>query len=57
MLEKYLNQIEILEKLVNEHQSSLSCNKVLDCIEYLKHQIRVMENETSEWSEYFGRLP
>lgn len=57
MLDRLKSQIEILELLVEEHKTDLNINKVLDKLEYLKFQVRKVEDETSEWSEYFGRLP
>jgi hypothetical protein len=57
MLDRLKSQIEILELLVEEYKTDLNINKVLDKLEYLKFQVRTIEDETSEWCEFFGRLP
>jgi hypothetical protein len=57
MLEHYNIQIGILEKLVNMHKTELNIRHVLDCLEYLKHRVRTLENESDTWEMYFGRLP
>jgi hypothetical protein len=57
MLEHYNIQIGILEKLVNIHKTELNIRHVLDYLEYLKHRVRTLENESDTWEMYFGRLP
>jgi hypothetical protein len=53
MLDCYRCRVVLLEKLLKD-KKDLS---ILDYIEYLKYQVRMMEDEVECWNEYFGRLP
>lgn len=56
MLEQYNIQIAVLEKLTDLHGKELNIRNVLDELEYLKHRVRMMEDEVCNWSEFFRTI-